>query len=127
MLTFDRKTSGYGHKGQGARRTKKHPRFEGGQNPLYKRLPKITMRRVETILEYVTIEKILYGAQRGYINLEEEINMRALVKAGLVSTPKNGVELRVGVSFYLLEDCCIHQNLILYRMLISNYQPISQH
>lgn len=35
------KTSGRGHKGQGARSgATKNPGFEGGQNPLYRRLPK---------------------------------------------------------------------------------------
>jgi ribosomal protein L15 len=84
-------------KGQGARRTRKHPRFEGGQNPLYKRLPKITMRRLEHMLEYISLEKIFYGAQRGWLNLNEEINLRALSNAGLISKPRHGCELRIGV------------------------------
>jgi hypothetical protein len=56
------------------------------------------MRRVETVLEYVSLEKILYGAERGWIKLDEEINMSTLWKAGLISKPKNGCELRIGVS-----------------------------
>jgi large subunit ribosomal protein L15 len=35
------KTSGRGHKGQGQRATKKDAKFEGGQTPLQKRLPKL--------------------------------------------------------------------------------------
>lgn len=34
------KTSGKGHKGQGQRGTKQHGRYEGGQTPLYRRIPK---------------------------------------------------------------------------------------
>ena len=34
------KTAGYGHKGQKARSGAPRPGFEGGQMPLYRRLPK---------------------------------------------------------------------------------------
>ena len=46
------KTAGYGHKGQKARSGATRPGFEGGQMPLYRRLPKRgfkNMNRVEMI------------------------------------------------------------------------------
>lgn len=40
------KTSGRGHKGQGQRITKKDAKFEGGQTPLHRRIPKFGANKV---------------------------------------------------------------------------------
>ena len=61
------KTAGYGHKGQKARSGAKKAGFEGGQMPLYRRLPKrgftsLTHRFVEEVrlsdLEALPVEEI---------------------------------------------------------------------
>ena len=44
------KTAGKGHKGQKARSGAPRPGFEGGQMPLYRRLPKRGLR-IETLLQ----------------------------------------------------------------------------
>ncbi|HIU88115.1 MAG TPA: 50S ribosomal protein L15 [Candidatus Avilachnospira avistercoris] len=55
------KTAGYGHKGQKARSGAPRPGFEGGQMPLYRRLPKrgfTNRNRVEyAIINISTLEK----------------------------------------------------------------------
>ena len=55
------KTAGYGHKGQKARSGAPRPGFEGGQMPLYRRLPKRSFKnrnRVEfAVINLSTLDK----------------------------------------------------------------------
>ena len=70
------KTAGKGHKGQKARSGAPRPGFEGGQMPLYRRLPKRGFKNRNT--------KEIVG-----------INVEALnrFENGLVSNPKDGVKI----------------------------------
>jgi large subunit ribosomal protein L15 len=82
------KTAGKGHKGQRARAGYKEKRgFEGGQQPLQRRLPKIgfTSRVVKPVA--VNVEK--------YAQIKEmkEITVAALVEAGIVANNTNKVKL----------------------------------
>ena len=82
------KTAGKGHKGQKARSGAPRVGFEGGQMPLYRRIPKRGFKNRNT-LEIVAInvsalEKFEDGAT---------VDVAALVSAGVVSNPKDGVKI----------------------------------
>jgi len=77
------KTSGKGHKGQRSRSGAKRGRrtgFEGGQNPMHRRLPKIGFSNEPF---RVTYQVVNVGAveERG---LEGEVGPEELLKAGLI-------------------------------------------
>jgi len=82
------KTAGKGHKGQKARSG--HPRigFEGGQMPLYRRLPKrgFTNRNTKDIVA-VNIEA-LNRFEDG-----SEVTIDSLMDLGIVTNPKDGVKI----------------------------------
>ncbi|WP_127583983.1 50S ribosomal protein L15 [Paenibacillus koleovorans] len=83
------KTSGRGHKGQNARSGGGvRPGFEGGQNPLYRRLPKrgfTNRNRVEYALVNVTeLNQFAAGT---------EVTPEFLVESGLVKNPKDGIKV----------------------------------
>ena len=86
------KTAGRGHKGQGARSgSGGKVGFEGGQMPLYRRLPKrgFTCRNSK---EIITVNL-------HYLNMFEDgavVDVETLKAAGLVSNPRDGVKI-VGV------------------------------
>ena len=88
-----RKTCGHGHKGQGQRRTKPHPRFEGGQSPIHKRYKKFGLFKSGKALETVNLGKIAYFLKRGWIDPSEKITIKLLIDRGLVSKCKNGVKV----------------------------------
>ena len=70
------KTAGKGHKGQKARSGATRPGFEGGQMPLYRRIPK-----------------------RGFTNMNSktivgiEVTVETLIEAGIVKNPRDGVKI----------------------------------
>ena len=82
------KTAGYGHKGQKARSGAPRPGFEGGQMPLYRRLPKRGFTNRNS-LEIVGINvKALEAFENG-----AEVTVEALMEKGIVSNPKDGVKI----------------------------------
>ena len=72
------KTSGKGHKGQKARSGAPRPGFEGGQMPLYRRLPKRGFKCRNS--------KEIIG-----INLSALVD--TLIEAGIVKNPRDGVKI----------------------------------
>ncbi|MGN1187029.1 MAG: 50S ribosomal protein L15 [Lachnospiraceae bacterium] len=82
------KTAGYGHKGQKARSGAPRPGFEGGQMPLYRRLPKrgFTNRNSLEIvgINVSALERFENGA---------EVSVETLVEAGIVKNPRDGVKI----------------------------------
>lgn len=82
------KTAGKGHKGQKARSGATRPGFEGGQMPLYRRLPKrgFKCRNSKEIvaINVSELERFEDGA---------EITVEALLESGLVSNPRDGVKI----------------------------------
>jgi large subunit ribosomal protein L15 len=83
------KTAGKGHKGQNARSGGGvRPGFEGGQNPLYRRLPKRGFTNI-------------HRKEYAIINLEQlnrfedgtEVNLELLIETGLVKSLKDGVKV----------------------------------
>ncbi len=82
------KTAGKGHKGQKARSGAPRPGFEGGQMPLYRRIPKrgFTNRNSKEIIgiNVSALEAFDNGA---------EVTVETLIEAGIVSNPRDGVKI----------------------------------
>lgn len=82
------KTAGKGHKGQKARSGAPRPGFEGGQLPLYRRLPKRGFTNINS--------KDIVGISVSRLNVFEdgaEVTVAALMEKGIVSNPKDGVKI----------------------------------
>lgn len=82
------KTSGKGTKGQKSRKSGKvRLGFEGGQTPLYRKIPKVGFNNYnfQENYEIVTLTQVA--------KLGEEVNKEVLVKAGLISSTKAKVKL----------------------------------
>ena len=82
------KTAGKGHKGQKARSGAPRPGFEGGQMPLYRRLPKRGFKNRNTkeivAINLAALECFDNGAT---------VDVNALVEAGIVKNPRDGVKI----------------------------------
>lgn len=92
------KTSGRGHKGQKSRAGGSiHPRFEGGQTPLWKLLPKRGFRNTRhgTPMNGINLETIQNYITMGRINPNEPITLSAMHQAGIfkANAVKHGVKL----------------------------------
>lgn len=83
------KTSGKGHKGQNARSGGGvRPGFEGGQMPLYRRLPKRGFKNIFA-KKYVTVNvEVLEKFENG-----TEVTADALKEAGIISKKLDGVKI----------------------------------
>ncbi|MBR1758676.1 MAG: 50S ribosomal protein L15 [Lachnospiraceae bacterium] len=82
------KTAGKGHKGQKARSGAPRPGFEGGQMPLYRRLPKRGFKNINT--------KEIIALNVSDLNRYEdgaEVTIESLMDIGLISHPKDGVKI----------------------------------
>jgi large subunit ribosomal protein L15 len=85
------KTAGRGTKGQGARTGfTKRPGFEGGQNPLMQRLPKLHGFRSHR----PKAEEVYTGQLDQFAG--QTVDTELLAKNGLVTTPYASVKLLVG-------------------------------
>ena len=82
------KTAGQGHKGQKARSGAPRPGFEGGQMPLYRRLPK----RGFTCRNSKTIVGINVSALEVFEN-DAVVTVDTLIEAGIVKNPRDGVKI----------------------------------
>ncbi|MCM1184401.1 MAG: 50S ribosomal protein L15 [Roseburia sp.] len=82
------KTAGKGHKGQKARSGAPRVGFEGGQMPLYRRIPKrgFTNRNSKEIVA-VNIE-VLERFEEG-----ATVSVESLIEAGIVKNPRDGVKI----------------------------------
>ncbi len=82
------KTAGYGHKGQKARSGAPRPGFEGGQMPLYRRLPKrgftcINSKDIVSV-NVSSLERFDDGAV---------VTVETLCESGIVKNPRDGVKI----------------------------------
>ena len=82
------KTAGKGHKGQKARSGAPRPGFEGGQMPLYRRIPK----RGFTNRNSLEIVGINVDALNRFEN-DAEVTVATLVEAGIIKNPRDGVKI----------------------------------
>ncbi|HET7827625.1 MAG TPA: 50S ribosomal protein L15 [Candidatus Saccharimonadales bacterium] len=81
------KTAGRGTKGQGSRKSPVRFGFEGGQNPLYARLPKL-----RGFKSHRPLVEIVYTGQLEPIK-KTLVDTAALHEAGLISSPYAKVKL----------------------------------
>lgn len=101
------KTGGRGGKGQTARAGVRIKGFEGGQMPLHRRLPKRGFKNTKFArrLNAVNIGQVQAAIDAGRLDATAVVDVAALVKAGLLRRPKDGVrllgdgELKAKVSF----------------------------
>lgn len=82
------KTAGKGHKGQKARSGGTRPGFEGGQMPLYRRIPKrgFTNRNTKVIIG------INISALEVFDN-DTVVSVETLLEQGIVKNPRDGVKI----------------------------------
>ena len=82
------KTAGKGHKGQKARSGAPRPGFEGGQMPLYRRIPKrgFTSRNTKEIVA-INVDRL------ECFDNDAVVTVDALIEAGIVSNPRDGVKI----------------------------------
>ena len=85
------KTAGKGHKGQKARSGAPRPGFEGGQMPLYRRLPK----RGFKCRNSKTIVGINMSALEVFDN-DTVVTVDTLIEKGIVKNPRDGVKILGG-------------------------------
>ena len=82
------KTAGKGHKGQKARSGAPRPGFEGGQMPLYRRLPKRGFKNRNT--------KEIVGINVSALERFDDgstVSLDSLVESGIVKNPRDGVKI----------------------------------
>ena len=90
------KTSGRGHKGQKSRSGVAIKGFEGGQMPIYRRLPKrgFTNHRFAKTYEVVNLDRLQQAIDEGRIDAKKPVDRAALMAAGLVRKQRDdGVRL----------------------------------
>ncbi len=82
------KTAGKGHKGQKARSGAPRPGFEGGQMPLYRRIPKRGFKNRNT--------KEIVGINVSALECFDsgaEVTVEALLASGIIKNPRDGVKI----------------------------------
>ena len=85
------KTAGKGHKGQSARSGAPRPGFEGGQMPLYRRLPKrgFTNRNTKEIIS-INVDVL------NRFEDNTDVTVELLLESGAISAAKDGVKILGG-------------------------------
>ena len=82
------KTAGKGHKGQKARSGAPRPGFEGGQMPLYRRIPKRGFKNRNTKdIVAVNVERLEKFANG------REVTAESLIALGIISHARDGVKI----------------------------------
>jgi large subunit ribosomal protein L15 len=88
------KTGGRGVKGQKARTGVAIKGFEGGQMPLHRRLPKRGFHNpFSTDYNEINIGRIQQAVDAGKLDADAAVTNEALIAAGLVSKPRDGVKI----------------------------------
>jgi len=82
------KTAGKGHKGQKARSGAPRLGFEGGQMPLYRRIPKRGFKNRNSL----DIVAINVSALERFDN-GETVDVEKLLEAGVIKNPRDGVKI----------------------------------
>lgn len=98
------KTSGRGHKGRRARSGGSvRLGFEGGQTPLYLRLPKFGFNRkdLQEPLEELTLGRLQLLIDQGRIDASKRITITDIAKSGAVSRVRHGIKVLATVRWCL--------------------------
>lgn len=88
------KTGGRGVKGQKSRSGVALNAFEGGQMPLYRRLPKRGFVNIfAKDYNVVSVGRLQQAVDAGKLDVSQPLDLAALVAAGVIRRPKDGVRL----------------------------------
>ena len=88
------KTSGRGHKGQKSRSGVAIKSFEGGQMPLYRRLPKRGFKRIKNKrIALINLSRIQEIINKKKISLNTKINLQNLQKSNLINNKYKKLKL----------------------------------
>lgn len=89
------KTSGRGTKGQKSRSGVAIKGFEGGQMPIYRRLPKrgFTNSPFRTTYDIVNLDRLQQAVDAGRLDASVDVTQDALIAAGLLRRKRNPVRL----------------------------------
>ena len=88
------KTAGKGHKGQKARSGVAIKGFEGGQMPLYRRLPKRGFNNIfAKRFTVVNLGRLQQAIDAGKLDASQPIDQGAMTAAGLVKNARDGIRL----------------------------------
>ena len=88
------KTGGRGVKGQTSRSGVAINGFEGGQMPLYRRLPKRGFKNIfAKDFNEVTLGRVQTAIDAGKLDASKAVTVEALVEAGILRRAKDGVRL----------------------------------
>ncbi len=88
------KTAGRGHKGQKARSGGAKRTFEGGQMPVYRRLPKRGFKNpFRPVYAELNLDRLQAAIDRGRIDPSQPIDGAKLVAAGVIRRLHDGVRL----------------------------------
>ena len=88
------KTSGRGHKGQKSRSGVAIKSFEGGQMPLYRRLPKRGFKsRKSKDIALINLSKIQDAINKKKISLSTIINLQSLQKLNMIKNKYRKIKL----------------------------------
>lgn len=89
------KTCGSGQKGQKSRSGVAIKGFEGGQMPLYQRLPKVGFRNTKFAKNLVelTFVQLQHAIDMKKIDAKKTIDEDALIAAGVVRNKKDGIKI----------------------------------
>ena len=88
------KTSGRGHKGQKSRSGVAIKGFEGGQMPIYRRLPKRGFNAIrKDKITILNLGQIQYMIDKKLINKEDEISINELKKKKILKDKENKIKI----------------------------------
>jgi large subunit ribosomal protein L15 len=88
------KTGGRGVKGQKARSGVRVKGFEGGQMPLYRRLPKRGFTNIFALeFNEVNLGRIQAAVDAKKLDVKTPVTIESLVAAGVCSKPRDGVRI----------------------------------
>ena len=89
------KTGGRGVKGQKSRSGVAINGFEGGQMPIYRRLPKrgFTNAMFTKHFNEVSVGRVQAAVEAGRLDAKETVTIEGLIKAGVIRRAKQGVRL----------------------------------
>ena len=88
------RTAGRGVKGQTSRSGVAINGFEGGQMPIYRRLPKRGFNNIFRLnFVEVNLSRLQAAIDAGSLNAEKEINAVALMEAGVIRRAKDGIRI----------------------------------
>ena len=88
------KTSGRGVKGQKSRSGVAIKSFEGGQMPLYRRLPKRGFNPIKKDkIAKINVEKIQMLLEKKIINSDEKLNLKILIKKNILNKSYNKIKI----------------------------------